>query len=611
MSDTVIIAAPKAASSPSSGVQGWRWTAIIAAVFSVAVGLAMIFAQLEHKSSDPWRSPVLLKLKEQLRAEPRNEALKTHIRELDLKLRQRYFYLLTLKASGIYLLCGGAAVFLVAAGQVRRINKRPAMPKLNPLAAEQLGKTRHESRLAIAGCGVVATVALLAVAIGNKSPLPASSVEVAKLFSETGSTNAALVAADCATDNELRANWPGFRGFDGSGGASLGVPSSGGPASEPPQGGISILKFDADRELWKSPVPARGFNSPLVFGGHVFFTGGDAQKREVFCLDANTGELRWRQAVENVAGRPAQSPEVPEETGFCAATAATDGRRVYAMFANGDLAAFSLEGQRVWARHLATPKNMYGHATSLRTWRDRVIVQLDQGEPEDRLSKLFALDGRTGATVWEKPRQVGASWATSIVIEVAGKAQVVTLAVPWVISYAAADGAELWRAELLEGEVTPSPVFAGGLLNIVSPSQKIVALRPDGTGDVTKTHVAWTSQDGAPDVTSPVSNGELVFTVSSGGFLTCLDAKDGKKVWEHDLEMETQASPAIAGNALILLSTKGDVVVVEADREFKELSRTKLDDAFFASPAFAGGRIFLRGNKSVWCFGEKEVAHVH
>jgi len=588
--------APKSPVTARDTVTVWRWTAIIAMTFVVVVGIAMIFAQLEHKSSDPWRSPELLKLKEQLRAEPRNEALKTEIRTLDLKLRQRYFHLLALKASGIYLLCGGAATFLIAAAQVRRINIRPPMPKLNPLAGEQLAKVRNESRLAIVGCGVVVMATFFCVAFGSKSPLPANTSEAAKLFPLAGSEGAASVAADCATDEEMRANWPGFRGFDGSGvsaGTSL-------PA-----------KLDLEGVLWKSPVLARGFNSPLVFGDRVFFTGGDAQKREVFCLEANTGELRWRKIVENVPGSPAQLPEIPEETGFCAATAATDGRRVYAMFANGDVAAISFDGQQVWARHLSTPKNMYGHATSLRTWRDRVIVQLDQGEPEERLSKLFALDGRRGATVWEKSRQVGASWATPIVIETAGKAQIITLALPWVTAYDASSGAELWRAELLEGEVTPSPVFAGGLLNVVSPSQKVMAIRADGSGDVTKTHVVWASQDGAPDVTSPVSNGELVFTVSSGGFITCLDAKDGKKVWEHDFEMETQASPAIVGNGLILVGTKGDVVVAEVAREFKELSRVKLDDAFFASPAFANSRVFLRGNKNVWCFGAKEVAHAH
>ncbi|MEY4385970.1 MAG: hypothetical protein RLY20_1253 [Verrucomicrobiota bacterium] len=593
MSDTVVIAAPKPIRSPAELAAVWRWAAITAAIFSIVVGVAMVFAHLEHKSSDPWRSPELLKLKARLRDEPHNDALKTQIREMDLQLRQRYFHLLSLKASGVYLLCGGAAVFLIAAGQVRRIHRRPSMPKLNPLAAEQLVKARRESRLAIAGCGAVIVTVLFATAYGSKSPLPDDAVVAAKLVSGSEAT---AVAADCATDDELRANWPGFRGFDGNGySASGSLPDS----------------FAAEVALWKSPVPAPGFNSPLVFGAQVFFTGGDATKREVICLDANTGALSWRQAVEKVPGSPAQLPEIPEQTGFCASTAATDGRRVYAWYANGDIAAFSLDGRPLWARHLATPKNPYGHATSLRTWRDRVIVQFDQGEPEDRLSKLLALDGRTGATIWEKLRPVGASWATPVIAEVAGKSQIITLAVPWVMSYDVVTGAELWRVQTLEGEITPSPIFAGGQVIVASPSSKLAALRPDGAGDVSKTHLAWSVEEGAPDVTSPVSNGELLFSVSSGGLLVCFEAKGGKKIWDHDLAMETQASPAIVGDRLLLLSAKGDVVVCPVGREFKELSRAKLEDAFFASPAVANGRVYLRGNKNVWCFGVKEVAHVH
>ena len=130
-----------------------------------------------------------------------------------------------------------------------------------------------------------------------------------------------------------------------------------------------------------------------------------------------------------------------------------------------------------------------------------------------------------------------------------------------------------------------------------------MAIRPDGQGDVTKTHVAWTFEDNVPDVTSPLSNGELVFTITTAGMLTCLDAKDGKKQWEHDYDMEFHASPSLAGSRLYLLSQKGTAVVVEAARQFKELFRTEMADGFHASPAFAPDKIFLRGVTNVWCLG--------
>jgi outer membrane protein assembly factor BamB len=569
--------------------KSWRLTVLVAAVFVLVVGAAMLVAQLQHKSSDPWKAPTLLKLKEQLRAEPKNDALKQQIRELDLKLRQRYFHLLSLKASGIWLLLGGATVLVIAGSQVRRLTRRPPMPQPHPNAAAELAAQTRQSRLAVATCGMVVVVTFGALGLTASSPLPQGASELEKLFAATG--NVAEPAADCASLEELQANWPGFRGFGGSGMAS----STNGPT-----------KWAAEAALWKTPLEAPGFGSPIVFGGHVFLTSGDATEREIICLDTTTGELLWREGVGAIPGLPAKLPEIPDMTSHAPNTAATDGRRVYAMFATGEIAAFTLDGQRVWAKHLGTPKNPYGHATSLATWRDKVVVLFDQGEPEDRLSKLLLLEGRTGAVVWEKPRPVGASWASPIVIEAAGKSQIITLAVPWVIAYDAANGPELWRVEALEGEVTPSPVFAGGLVFVISPSARLLTIRPDGSGDVTKSHVAWSVEQYLPDISSPVSNGELVFTVTSGGLLACFEARDGKKLWEHDFEAECHASPSILGGTVLIVGNKGDVIGAAAGREFKELFRVKLDDEFQASPAFADGKVFLRGAENVWCFGDRK-----
>jgi len=190
-------------------------------------------------------------------------------------------------------------------------------------------------------------------------------------------------------------------------------------------------------------------------------------------------------------------------------------------------------------------------------------------------------------------------------VEAAGKTQIITAALPSLIAYDANDGAELWKADVLEGEVAPSPILAGGLVCIASPTGKLFALRPDGSGDITKTHVAWSSDENIPDVTSPTGNGELVFCVTSSGMLTCLDAKDGTKQWEHDFGTEVQASPGIAGNRVYVVATDGHAWVAEAVRTFKELGTGTLEDKFFASPAFVGKRLYLRGNANLYCIGEK------
>ncbi|MGB3118309.1 MAG: PQQ-binding-like beta-propeller repeat protein, partial [Verrucomicrobiales bacterium] len=349
-------------------------------------------------------------------------------------------------------------------------------------------------------------------------------------------------------------NWPRFRGPGGGGVSTNGF----------------LPPFTADGSgdpvLWKAMVPAVGFSSPVVWGTRVFLSGGDAVSREVLCFDTGTGRLLWHSAVPKTAGSPGDPVEVPDQSGMAASTVATDGLRVYALFANGDLAAFDFGGNPVWAKHLADPVNPYGLATSLLTWQDRVIVQFDQGDPDDHLSKLAAFASSTGSPLWEQPRPAGASWSTPITIDVGGETQIITLAVPWVMAYSATDGREIWRADCLDGEVTPSPVFAGGALFVVSPSIKLQMIRPGGRGDVTKTHLGWIAEDGIPDVTSPVSNGDLVFLVSSGGMVTCYDAKTGLKQWEQDLGEECSASPSIVGNRLCVITKGGTLVVLEADR---------------------------------------------
>ena len=393
-----------------------------------------------------------------------------------------------------------------------------------------------------------------------------------------------------------QSNYPRFRGWDGSGATS--------------DTNISLTWDDAIGKgiAWKSAIPAIGYNSPVVWEERVFVSGGSVQKREVFCYYRDTGAMLWRREVPDLSGRPPKEAEMPDATGVAASTTATDGRRLFVIFGNGDLAALNFDGTIAWSKSLGPLKNPYGHASSLAVWQGAIVAQLDGGENASGDSRLVALDGVSGRILWSQPRPVPISWATPIVTEAAGKTQIITLGQPWVISYAFADGHELWRAELLENEIVPSPIFAGGLVIAVSPSAKLIALRPDGAGNVTKTHVAWSADDNPADAASPVSNGELVFTVADHGLVTCFDLKNGRKIWEHDLDASVQSSPSIIGNRLFVLTEKGAGIVLEAGRQFREIGRSKLADQFFASPAFASGRMFLRGNTNLYCIGPTSSA---
>ena len=185
----------------------------------------------------------------------------------------------------------------------------------------------------------------------------------------------ATVVGDASWQSRFEGNWPRFRGPDGNGFS---------PRATAPVAWDETVKSGV---LWKVPIAQPGFNSPIVWGNRIFISGGSPEKREVYCYDATAGELVWARAVENLPGSPAKLPDLSESAGYAAPTMATDGRLVYAIFANGDLAAVNFHGTLAWAKNLGLPQNPYGHAASLAVWRDKLIVQLDHGDNKPALSR--------------------------------------------------------------------------------------------------------------------------------------------------------------------------------------------------------------------------------
>jgi outer membrane protein assembly factor BamB len=569
--------------------EGWTKLAYVAALFTSILCLIMAWQYGRLKAKDPLKSVEIAALKEKLLIHPTDEALKGQIRALDLEVRRHYFDQVRLNRIGAWLAVGGVLVAIFAGRQASGIRQKLPMPQGNPAAAEEPRRSRTRSRWSAATVGSLSVLALVSIAVTARTALPSRVSGVEPLLGVH--SRVPVAAPDFATAAEMEQNWPRFRGSSG--------------------GGITALTnlpmtFDAKTGsgiTWKVEIPTPGFNSPIIWGKRIFLSGGDAVRREVLCFDLDRGDLLWRQGIEHIPGSPATPPKVPEQTGYAASTMATDGRRVYAIFANGDLAAFTLDGRQAWAKSLGAPKNPHGHATSLLCSGGRLMVQFDQGESDRSGSTLYAFEGATGATAWQRSRPVPASWATPLEIQVDQKPVIIALGVPWIMAYSAKDGTELWRADGLANEVTSSPIFAGGLVYAISPNEKILAIRPDGQGDVTKSHVIWSAEDNVPDITSPVSNGELLFTVSTPGMLTCYDAKDGKKLWEQDLGMECRASPSLAGTRLYVFGTKGVTVIADVGRRFKELARADLGEKVFASPAFGPDRMIVRGISHLFCIG--------
>jgi len=556
--------------------QTLRNMAIVGAVFSAIFTVLLVMNLIGSAVLGPWRETRLAAMKLQIQKEPTNQQLLSDIRRLDLKIRRDRIWRLDFANKATFMFLGSVVVLLVAGRIAGNLKKELPRPQQQPDVGEMQIKEAKRARWAVAGGLAVLVVGGLLIGMSGWVR-----------FVQAQDTGPAFASAE-----EMRQQWPRFRGPGGAGiSAYTNIPTRwNGKTGE----GI----------LWESRVPLPGRNSPVVWKDRVFLSGADPNGRQVYCFDAAKGQLLWTADVPTVPLPQDKELKLMEDTGYAPSTVATDGRRVYAIFPTGDVAAFDFQGRRLWHKNLGLPDNSYGYASSLETYEKLVLIQYDQGDSKEGKSRFIALDGTSGQVAWEAKRETANSWTSPIVVDVAGQPQLITVAKPFVISYNPANGAELWRANCVGGDVAPSPICAGGMVLAIEPYSQLVAVRADGKGDVTKTHVAWHMEDSGPDICSPVSDGKYVYTLESGGLLLCCNVADGKKLYEIDVKEEARASPSIVGDKLYLLDMKGVMHISQLGPEYKEVARCELGDECFASPAFADGRIYLRGTDKLYCIGK-------
>jgi len=559
----------------SSWYEAAKGAAVVAGVFFVIILGLLVVNCLQIKLLDPLRTERLENLKVKLLEQPKNEQLISTIRELDLQIRKDKIRRLKFSQRGGLLLLGAVAVFLIGVKSAKVCKKKLPHPiACTDIQTQQVRQAKLARWMMTTGLAVLATVALFFVSTGKVD------------FSKAG--------ISYPSDEEIAENWASFRGPQGSGIS----PYTNIPTQWDGKSGQAVI--------WKTKVPLPGHNSPVVWKRRVFLSGADKNKRQVYCFDAVSGELLWEANVPNTLSAAGKAIEMEEDTGYAAPTVATDGTRICAIFPTGDVGCFDFEGKELWSRNLGVPDSAYGYASSLAMYRNLLLIQYDQAAAEDNKSSMIALDTFSGMTVWETKRPVPGSWTSPIVVKIEDQNQLITCGDPWVIAYDPLNGTELWRADCLGTDVAPSPIYAGGLVFGIHPYSTLVAIRPTGRGDVTKTHIAWKAEDNIPDICSPISDGEFIFLLTTEGILTCYKVSDGTKLWEKYLKIEFMASPSLVGKHLYLMGEKGTMIILEAGEVYKQLHRCELGEQVYASPAFSDGRIYIRGKNNLYCIGNTD-----
>lgn len=560
-----------------------RATGYVAAVFSLIVCILLIANNLSLRRLDPIHSPALTKLVNDLKSNPRDEAIREEIRELDLLTRRAFFTSQHFTHVGVMLLVGGLAVMVICFKTVNAYKAAPPFPNSKD-PKEDLTETALWARKSVTAVGLVLVGFALMLVLPWKSPLdesPSAASVPAKPSTETPAVAVpAPTTASWPSFEERLAQWPGFRGA-GGGLALAGTPPT---AWEAEAGAV-----------WKIAVPLPGMNSPVVWKDHVFLSGADADSREVYCFNAATGELRWKRVVAPITEASKKALKVSQDTGYAASTMATDGRRAFAIFVDGELVAFDFEGKPVWQRSLGLPENSYGYASSLVAFEDLLIVQLDHNKD----SFVVGIDAATGRDRWKTPRDFGPSWASPQIIQGPKGPLLVTVASSFLIAYDPRTGSESWRVECLkEAEVAVSPFYADGVVYAAAEYNTLAAV------DVSSHKVLWENHDAIPGISTPVvANGLMVFGSTDGGII-CLDAKTGVELWRKETDEGIFASPALAGEHMYVIDRTGTVHVFEAQRSgYRAVGSPVIGEEVYASPAIVGNGIFVRSTKHLYRFG--------
>jgi outer membrane protein assembly factor BamB len=381
-------------------------------------------------------------------------------------------------------------------------------------------------------------------------------------------------------------DWPEFRGPGGQGLSN--------------ERGVPLNWSEGKNIAWKTPVPWLGWSSPVVADGRVWLTTAIEQRGislRVLAFDVTSGREVVNVEAFNI---PSYRREINPKNSWASPTPVIEKDRVYVHFGADGTAALNASGTILWKARFDY-QSQHGAGGSPIVYGDLLIFSCDGSD----VAFVVALDKHTGKVKWKTNRGFPAdqAYTTPLVIRAANRDQLISVGAFRARAYDPATGKEIWRVRYDDGfSNVPRPVFAHGLVFIATGFQQpaLLAVRPDGTGDVTNTHIAWALKRGAPLTPSPLAVGDELYVVTDGGIATCLDAKTGGVVWQQRLGGTYSASPVFADGRIYFLAEQGVTTVIAPGREFRRLAANSLDGGLLASMAVSGGSLYLRTDSHLY-----------
>lgn len=386
-----------------------------------------------------------------------------------------------------------------------------------------------------------------------------------------------------------------------------------------------------ERYAWQASIPGRGWSSPIVIGDRIWLTTAEstamresdvahklaASEADIedfqthgkvtflaIELDLNTGTLLRKVELFSVDN----PPPIHATNSYASPTPATDGEHLFCHFGSLGTVGMSLVSGRVqWKRRL-TVEDITGSGSSPILIGNRLIIACDGADEQ----YLVALDKKTGAILWQtaRPPMIAKesfrrrAFSTPILIHHSGRQQLIASTAQWLVSYDPENGAEWWRCKTAMGySVIPQPAFHDGLAFVCTgyTRPELWAIRVDGSGDVSETHVVWKYSRQAPEIASPIVIEDALYLVSVSGVLSCLRASDGQIQWQRRLEGNYAASPIFADQKLYLTSQSGLTTVLKPGPTYTELAKNQTLGETMATLAIAGDSLLLRSNPILYC----------